>query len=444
MDFFEDTEDSKEYKYKILVYPNITFQANLEQDSFVVVIGNIIKNLREIRDDIHWTLILPKAVPSLQLDNTEQIYYQYPSYPNSMRCHFDFDEMMRLVDWKHKEWDIVYSHLPEHTLQLKNLLYNTTNCSPVFIGYTHWSEFPEITNYDQTLLDVNFLGLAEMVECGINTVGQKNLILKNARKKFNEEFVNKLDEIIQPHYLGWEVPKYDNTAPQYGEKTIVFNHRPHEYKSYPWFIKQMDKLWEERQDFKVWVPLTDNIDREYMFNGYNKTRYDYLTTLSRCRFGVCGKQKYAGWAISATDGMSVGVPYLFSDDDYYHELAGESGLYFDGDNFLTMCNTMLDDTNTRSEFSKLSKSRFSQNTWDKNIETFNKLIDKAVDNFHILREETDSYLLIKQFIIDNKSVTKHDIMEDRGWGVRINFSTYRNKLRLDPDIKFTKNRYEVR
>ena len=36
------------------------------------------------------------------------------------------------------DYDIVYSHLPEHTLQLKNLFFNSTNIDPKFIGYCHW------------------------------------------------------------------------------------------------------------------------------------------------------------------------------------------------------------------------------------------------------------------------------------------------------------------
>ena len=86
---------------------------------------------------------------------------------------------------RHNDYDIVYSHLPEHTLQLKNVFLNETNIEPKFIGYTHWTEFPEITNYAATVMDINFLGLLAMDRCGINTQGQKNLILKknNGKKK---------------------------------------------------------------------------------------------------------------------------------------------------------------------------------------------------------------------------------------------------------------------
>lgn len=443
MNFFEEVPQDKEYKYKILVYPNITFQSDLERDSYVVVIRNIIQNLRNVRDDLFWTLILPHRVTSLELDNVEQLFYQYPSYPNSMRCHFDFFKMNELLDWKNNEWDIVYSHLPEHTLQLKNLFYNTTNIHPRFIGYTHWTEFPEITNYVETLMNVNILGLLSMDECGINTVGQKELILKNAKSYFNDDIVDRLDKIVQPHYLGWEVPQYDLREP-FKAKTIAFNHRPHAYKSYDWFLQMMDKVVEKHPSVRVWVPLAESIDRPYIFNGNNKTRTEYLTSLSRCLFGVAGKQKYAGWSVSATDGLSVGTPYLFYDEGYYHELAGDAGIYFKDDSeFLGKVDRLLVDVKMIKNYSAESKRRFENNTWDKSIETFNRLIDSTIDRFSISKE-TDAYKKMVQYIRHEGSVSKRDIMEHMGWGVRIGLTSYRNRLRLESDIKLTKGRYEVR
>ena len=87
---FTDSKDTnKEYKYKVLVYPNITFQKDLEKDSYVVVLGNIIKEINEIRDDIHWTIFSPEHINSLDFDNTHQLMLPLPSYPNAMRLHFD-------------------------------------------------------------------------------------------------------------------------------------------------------------------------------------------------------------------------------------------------------------------------------------------------------------------------------------------------------------------
>ena len=437
--FIDVKDNDKEYGYNILVYPNITYQKDLEKDSYVVVLGNIIRELNKIRDDIYWTIISPRQIDSLDFDNTEQIILPLPSYPNAMRTHFDFKTLIREIDWKKKHYDIVYTHLPEHALQLKNLLYNNTNINPSFIGYTHWTEFPEITNYEMTMMDVNFLGLLEMERCGINTQGQKNLIIKNAKTHLNNDVVNRLDEILKPQYLGWEIPKYDK---QYTDKKIiVYNHRPHTYKNWPWVLKQMDKLWEQRQDFELWVPLADTTEREYMTND-KYDRVGYFSKLSSCYLGICAKQKYGGWAISATDGMSVGVPYMFSDDDYYHELAGDAGIYYEEDAFVDKLDNLLDIPDVRDEWSFKSLERFHQGKWEIAIHQFNDMLNETIEKLPVI-SETDSYKRILDFIHKKKSVSKSDILDYLNWGVRISFTSYRNRLRLEDTIKFTKNRYEV-
>ena len=432
--------NDKEYGYNILVYPNITYQKDLEKDSYVVVLCNIIRELNKIRDDIYWTIISPRQIDSLDFDNTEQIILPLPSYPNAMRTHFDFKTIIREIDWKKKHYDIVYTHLPEHALQLKNLLYNNTNINPSFIGYTHWTEFPEITNYEMTMMDVNLLGILEMERCGINTQGQKNLIIKNAKTHFNDDVVNKLDEILKPQYLGWEIPKYDKQSSD--KKIIVYNHRPHTYKNWPWVLKQMDKLWEQRQDFELWVPLADTTEREYMTND-KYDRVGYFSKLSSCYVGICAKQKYGGWAISATDGMSVGVPYMFSDDDYYHELAGDSGIYYKEDVFVDKLNNLLNTPDVRDEWSEKSLDRFEQGKWETAINQFDNMLNETISNLPTIGE-TDSYKRILDFIHKKKSVSKADILDYLNWGVRISFTSYRNRLRNEKTIKFTKDRYEVR
>lgn len=438
--FTDSSDNNKTYNYKILVYPNITFQKDLEKDSYVVVLGNIIRELNKIRDDIHWTILSPQHIESLDLENTEQLILPLPSYPNAMRLHFDQKTIIKAIDFRKNDFDIVYSHLPEHTLQLKNVFLNETNIEPKFIGYTHWTEFPEITNYAATVMDINFLGLLEMDKCGVNTQGQKNLILKNAKTHFNDDVVNRLDEILEPQYLGWEIPKYEKETT--AKKIIVFNHRPHAYKNYPWFLEQMDKLWKIRKDFEVWVPLAESKEREYMtIDKYD--RKGYFSKLSSCYVGVCAKQKYSGWAISATDGMSVGVPYLFSDDDYYHELANDAGLYYNDNEFVDKIDNLLDMENLRNEWADKSLKRFEQSKWENAIIPFNIMINDTIKNLPMLKNDTETYKKVVDFIHRKKSVTKSDILNMLNWGVRISFSGYRNRLRNEPTIRFTKNRYEV-
>lgn len=74
----------------LLVYPNITFPRDLEKDSYVVVLRNVIEQLAKVRDDLEWTILSPSRIESLdELANVEQLPIQLPSYPNTMRTHFN-------------------------------------------------------------------------------------------------------------------------------------------------------------------------------------------------------------------------------------------------------------------------------------------------------------------------------------------------------------------
>ena len=205
----------------------------------------------------------------------------------------------------------------------------------------------------------------------------------------------------------------------------------------------MDKLWEQRQDFEVWVPLADKKEKDYMtIDKYD--RFGYFSKLSSCKVGVCCKQKYEGWAVSATDGMSVGVPYMFSDDGSYHELADEAGIYYkDSDEFLELMNKTLDNKKFRNKYSKKSLQRFEESKWDKQILKINDMFQSAIDSFRVF-DKSNVYDKMVEFIRSKKSVTKNEIMEHMGsWGVRIKFDGYRNRLRNEKDIRLTKNKYEV-
>ena len=149
----------------ILVLPNITHKKDLTKDSFVLVMNKLIQNLNKTRSDLYFFIPITSKTKLLEFDNVYQFETDYPSYPNSMRGHFDFHWWKaNLLKWKQFSFDIIYSHLPEQTTQLINTLSNTTNMGSIpVLGYCHWTETREFAPYDETYLHYNILGVNKWI-----------------------------------------------------------------------------------------------------------------------------------------------------------------------------------------------------------------------------------------------------------------------------------------
>lgn len=110
----DDEKYTKEVKYKILVYPNITKVNNLEKDSYVVVLRQVIKYIYSHYTDVHFTIVTPPGVK--YADGVDMLLCDFPEHPNAMRNHFDLMTFEKRINHRANDYDIIYSHLPEHTL----------------------------------------------------------------------------------------------------------------------------------------------------------------------------------------------------------------------------------------------------------------------------------------------------------------------------------------
>ena len=412
----------KTYNYKILVYPNITYMRDLEKDSYVVVLANVIREINKVRDDIHWTILSPiksakDEIKSLQFENTTQLQIEFPSYPNAMRTHFDYMNFMKALDWKNNEYDIVYSHLPEHTNLLTNAIYNNTNMRPKFIGYCHWFEVKENTSYSKNLFIENISGILEMHECGVNSEWLKKLVIKNCKELFSDKVIQKLEKIIQPHYLGIDEI---STGHKYKPKTILFNHRDNEYTGWSWFIKRMDELWEKRQDFKVYTTLAD--------------------------FPKITKKDKSGKEMKDGNGNKIWeIDLMLPNGLCYPEMVGDKyPLLYEANNVSSFKDTienMLDNPKCRKEANKYLEPNLNGFKWNERVlKWFSNW--KCLDELEIIGDKSEAYPKIVNFIKNKGFVTKRDITNHFNWGVRISLTAYRNRLRKEKDIRFTKTGYE--
>ena len=416
---------------RVLMYPNITFQQDLEKDSYIQVIKNQIKLLNEIRNDLWFYLILPCSVPSLAFDNVTQYYTDFETYPPTMRSNFNVKNIKNIIN-EAADIDVVMSHLPEHTHALKNTMYNVTQHIPPVFGYCHWFDLKDVVAWNKDSFLQNITGLLEYERCYLNTQHQKDLVINQAKETFNDKTIEKLNNILTVQHLGVNTGDIISEINESPEKIIVFNHRPDTYKHFKQFIALTDKLWETRKDFKVWVPLLDKSNRDYVITDKGDKQW-YYNKLKECCVGFSPKQTYGGWSVATTDGMMNGVPYIMYNDTYYKELNPNADFFTTDDEALKLFNDYLD-TDIRNVKAKESLEHLHKNLIykDKMIamnDYMNDLLSKqkVMGNSEKLKE-------IISWIKDNKSMTKKEIMLKLGWGRGIKWTPYRRALMNHPNI----------
>jgi len=421
------TEKTYQKTIRILVYPNITWQKNLEQDSYVQVLKNMIRETQN--EPFYWHIISPTHIDGLTFDNTEQYLLPVPTYPPVMRAHFDVESVRRLVGHD-KDFDIIMSHLPEHTHQLVNTIYNMTHHTPKVIGYSHWFDFDHIVAWHKGTFNQNATGLLEYDRCYINTQCQKDMVLNQARDTFNENTVSKLDNILKVQHLGVhldDIVSVNNTP----TRTIVFNHRCEKYKHFDEFIALMDALWEQRQDFSVWAPLFDGSFSKPYLSNEKFDKKGYYKKLNECYMGFAPKQKYGGWSVAATDGMMNGCPYIFYEGDYYHELQDNADFFTTDEESLKLINEYLDDIDLRND-----KATQAQD-WLRTHLLYSAEMDKMCDEIKSLLSKavcSPKVDELVEYVKEHKSVTKKELFDTMGWGRGIKWTPYRRALMTHPNI----------
>ena len=164
-----------------------------------------------------------------------QWYVDFETYPPTMRSNFRVDLMKKMFHYK-IDFDLVMSHLPEHTHQLVNTLYNVTHHTPAIFGYSHWFDVRQVVAWPKDSFLQNMTGLLEYDRCYLNTQYQKDLVINQAKETFNDNIIKKLNNILQVQHLGVDEKDIIDEINETPEKIIVFNHRPDTYKHFKEFM----------------------------------------------------------------------------------------------------------------------------------------------------------------------------------------------------------------
>jgi hypothetical protein len=206
-------------------------------------------------------------------------------------------------------------------------------------------------------------------------------------------------------------------------------------------MKVCDELWKKRQDFKVWIPLLDQPNRDYVVTDKGDKDF-YYKKLQSCCVGFSPEQKYGGWSVATTDGMMNGVPYIMFDASYYHELNDKGEFFKDDHDALMLMNIYLDDPKYRNEQANNALNHvYNKLIYSNEIIKMNDYINDLLSRQKVMGA-SDRLQDIVEFIKKGPA-TKKQIMEFLGWGRGIKWSPYRRALMLHPNIFDIKDPFPV-
>ena len=343
---------------KVLVIPNITNSSNIDKDSFVDVIHNHIKAL-DSYGEYYWNILMPsgKISKKLNLPNVKQHQIDIPGDMMNQRA-FPSPKLINLL--KDIEYDVIYSHLPDWPQVGR---YKKSMDTKI-VGYCHWWEMKSCNGPDNRAgkakwlwLPIEILGVSQMDVCYLNTQDQKNRVLDEAKETFNNEFIQKLDDILKVWNLGLPQDKIVSGVRDSKDNIIVFNHRAAAYKGYPKFIELMEEYRTQRQDFTVWIPQLVGDAPHPWIDNTKVPKHEYYQRLQNCKVGVQMRQTNYGWSVSGTDCMMNGTPMIWQESDCYHEIDPNGMFFKTKKEFFGYLDKMLDDDTFRQEQDKLSLQR---------------------------------------------------------------------------------------
>lgn len=440
---------------RTLVIPNITWGGrgkDLTQDSYVDFLYRFILAMKYKRQDIYWYVLIPDyddekefgkkskeqtklVMKKLRFPNLKIIKIKIPRMPFN-RIHFDFFELKQKINWKEEPIDLIFCNQPELMKQYRVFFSSLTNLVPPVIGYSHFFEFSSL-NWEG-VFDLGISGILVMDKCFLNTQAQKEEVIKEASKTFNQTALNKLQRILKPF-----PPIVMDTQVRTGNKTpkkrIVWNHRLGDEKGYKFFENTIKELRKQRQDFELWCPLMkpkQKLSKEnWVLIGNNIPKKKYYEELRDCWVGVSGKQRYKGWSIATTDGLMNGVPYLMYDDDYYKELNEGGDFYKNKKELLKLLNLYLDNKKHRNKMSIQAHENILHNqNYKKRINEVSKLIDKIVLSGKSM-DTTISGISVVKLIKKMKRISHKKMLKEMNWGLSIKVLPYRRTILNTKGIK---------
>ena len=424
---------------RIFLYKQSDEIRKLNADSGMILFKNFIYYSNKT-EDYYYNLHIPldhkgnKKIPfpELKKDNINITYHKSPG--SWYRYHFDANAIKEQYNTFKNDFDLIFTNDIEAVPFLHQLFNVSWHFDIPIFAYWDWVEVPP-SGGNINFLPLQLTGVLMSKKTGVNSLWQKNLILKYAEQFFNEDTIKILDQKIQPLYIGMELDEINKymlkDKPKSNKFRILWNHRINPQTGFFEFLKQMDKLWKENKNFEVLLtnPIKKNTlsdknptQRPYIKEMRGLDRKQYFELIQSCDVGIGCFQKYSAWSMSITDVVACEVPVIVPKDFAFEEMLGSDYplLYSNWNEFnLFLKRLMNKETDVVDELKQLKK----KHDWNNRIKDWISFLD-----FNEKTIDTKTAKHILEFVNKKGRTTKKRILKELNWSKKITWTAYRNYL----------------
>ena len=258
-------------------------------------------------------------------NNIELIYYPYSTSIHQNRYEFYGDVLKKNFPYT-KDIDVIINNQPEVSANLKVWAQNQRRDNPIILSFFHWIDCSASRKFGTELGGYSSRQHDGSMVSDMNYFHSEyaiDLFLEQQNKEFKNVVPREKCSIFNPPPTKFGDEPFDLGT---DKKIILFNHRLNATTGWKQVLKTLDKIYEDRQDFVLWITDDSKIQkskelesREYIINKrILPLNYGFL--MSNAHFGICNHRGYSTWNMALLDAFFNGcfmiAPYSEEDQCY--------------------------------------------------------------------------------------------------------------------------------
>lgn len=362
-----------------LVVDKISHQFRYDADSGFIFTKHLISKLPKTW---RYTWVIPDKIKesdwgwfSSANEIVELMPYPYPTNIHQARYEFAGDVLRNNFEYGH-DIDVILNNQPEVSASLRAWASNQRREHPIILSFYHWLDVPDSAQFGRTLS-----GYFWRQWDGYLASDSAFFHNRYAFDLFSEEVERK---VVESSDL-WKTRTgtFNPPATEFGkepypmpeEKVILFNHRLNNTTNWKHVVETLEKLWDTRKDFCLWLTDEDgsSLHKQYLkkfpfihVERIPEQSYGYV--MENSHFAVCAHKGYSTWNMAILDSIRNGLFTLVPNDGIYREMLlpfNELMWHNFGDDLYVAMSTLLnaDARTLRTMNEEVQRFVISQYSW---------------------------------------------------------------------------------